>query len=65
MAQVEKEDCASVDEAANTLRISRATLYNYMNLLGVQRYRFPFNRRTYIMKDEVDRIRKFMQENKT
>jgi len=61
MAQVEKEDCVSVDNASNTLGISRATLYSYMNLLGVQRYRFPFDRRTYILKDEVERIREFMQ----
>ena len=61
MAQITKEDCLSVDEASAKLSISRATLYNYMNIINAQRYRFRLDRKTYITKVDIERIRRLMK----
>jgi hypothetical protein len=60
MAQVTKDDCLSIDDAAALLDTSRATLYNYMNMVNAQRYRFRLDRKTYISKVDIERIRSLM-----
>ena len=62
MQQVQKEDCTSVNDAAKEVGLSRTGLYGYMNILNVQRYRFRFDRQTYILKSDVERIRKLLEE---
>lgn len=64
MAKISKADCMTVDEAATSLGCSRATLYSYINVLGVQRHKFPLDRRSYVEKQEVERIREVMKENR-
>ena len=64
MAQVTQDDCLSVDDAAANLGISRATLYNYMNIINAQRYRFRLDRKTYITKVDIGRIRELMPSSK-
>ena len=64
MAEGSKEDYLNVDQAAESLGISRASLYNYMNVLNIQRSRFRFDRRTYVSKADVERIRRFMEEHR-
>jgi hypothetical protein len=64
MAKVAKEDCLNIDDAAHEIGSSKATLYNYMNILGVQRYKFSFDRRTYVSKADVERIKRFLEENR-
>jgi hypothetical protein len=58
--QVKKSDCLSVDDAVAALSTSRATLYSYMNIVNAQRYRFRADRKTYITKSDVERIRGMM-----
>lgn len=58
----EKQDCCTVEEAMERLHVSRTTLYGYINFLRVQRIKFSFDRKTYILKSEVDRIEKYMEE---
>jgi predicted DNA-binding transcriptional regulator AlpA len=62
MAKVTKEECLSIDQAAAEVGCSRATLYNYMNILGIQRYKFPFDRHTYVLKEDVERIKQFVEQ---
>ncbi len=64
MADIAKEDCLTVDQAALDLGISRATLYTHLNYLGIQRHKFPFDRRTYVLKVDIDRVRNFIKENR-
>ena len=61
MQQVTKADCLSIDDAAASLDTSRATLYSYMNMINAQRYRFRLDRKTYITKTDVERIRRLMK----
>jgi len=57
MTQPRKEDCLSIDDAAASLKMSRGTLYSYMNMISAQRLRFFKDKRTYIMKADIERIR--------
>lgn len=62
MEQLRREDCVTVDDAAIALKYSKASVYAFMNLLGVERRRFPRSRRTWIAKNDVERIRKYIDE---
>jgi ACT domain-containing protein len=64
MAQIEKENCLTIDQAMSEVGVSRGTFYPYMNYLDIQRHKFPFDRRAYILKSDVERIKQFMRENK-
>ncbi len=64
VAKVSREDCLTLDQVVEDLGMSRAMLYNYLNFLKIQRHKFPFDRRSYILKSDVDQIRRFMEENK-
>lgn len=64
MTKVQKSDCLSVDDAAQSLNLSRATLYNYINVLGIQRVKFSFDRRAYVTKSDIETIRSFVEQNR-
>lgn len=53
----EKDDCFTVEQAMEELNMSKSKLYNYINFLGIQRFRFPFDRKTYVLKSDVRRIK--------
>lgn len=59
-----KEDCYTIEEAMDILKVSKTTLYGYINFLGAQRIKFPFDRKTYILKLEVDRIKEHIEKIK-
>jgi ACT domain-containing protein len=62
MAKVEKKDCMDIESAVSAVGTSRQTLYNYLNALSIQRYRFPFDRKTYILRSDVERIKEVRAE---
>ena len=64
MARVTRGDCLTIEQAMAEVGCSRATLYNYMNFLGIERQKFPFDRRAYILKSDVERIKQFVEENR-
>lgn len=64
MAKVTKDDCMTIEQAMSAVKCSKATLYNYMNFLSIQRQKFPFDRRAYILKSDVERIKQFVEENR-
>lgn len=59
-----KEDCYSIDEAVAIVGISRQTLYTYMNVLGIQRSKFPFDRKSYVLKTDIERIKQLVEANR-
>jgi hypothetical protein len=61
---VEKKDCVSIENAKDEVGVSRQTLYTYINSLNIQRYRFPFDRRTYILKTDLQRIKDLVESNR-
>jgi predicted DNA-binding transcriptional regulator AlpA len=64
MAKVRKEDCLTVDQATEETGVTRQTLYTYLNVLNIQRFRFPRDRHTYILKEDVERIKELLEENR-
>jgi hypothetical protein len=65
MAKITKDDCMTIEQAMAGVGCSRATLYNYMNFLGIQRQKFPFDRRAYVLKNDVERIKQFVEDNRS
>jgi hypothetical protein len=64
MAKIVKEDCMTIEQATTAVGVSKASLYNYMNFLGIQRQKFPFDRRSYVSKSDVERLKQFVEENR-
>lgn len=46
-----------VDDAARTLGVNRSTLYYYKKQLNIEHKKFPLDRRKYISKSDLERIR--------
>lgn len=65
MAETTKEDCMTIEQATTEVSVSKASLYNYMNFLGIQRQKFPFDRRSYLLKSDVVRIKQFVEANRS
>lgn len=65
MSTIKKSDCISLENAQREIGIVRGTLNAYMSVLGVPRYKFPLDRRTYITKADFERIRQLYAENRT
>jgi hypothetical protein len=64
MSDLRKTDCISIEKAFKDVGVSRNTLTSYMNALGVTKHKFPFDKRIYISKDDFERIKAFMAENR-
>jgi len=64
MTKIEKEDCMTIEQTTTAVGVSKASLYNYINFLGIQRQKFPFDRRAYLLKSDVERIKQFVEENR-
>ncbi len=54
----------TIEQAITAVGVSKASLYNYMNFLGIQRQKFPFDRRSYVLKSDVVRIKQFVEANR-
>jgi ACT domain-containing protein len=65
MSQISKQDCIAVENAMKQVNVSKGTFYNYMNYLDVQRHKFPFDRKAYILNSDLERIKEFVQGNRS
>lgn len=54
----------TIKQATTAVGVSKASLYNYMNYLNIQRHKFPFDRRSYVLKSDIERIKQFVEENR-
>jgi len=64
MTELKKTDCISVEKTLREIGVVRNTLNSYMNALGIQKHKFPFDRKVYITNYDYDRIKQFIKENK-
>jgi ACT domain-containing protein len=64
MGKLKKADCISVVQAVNEIGVARNTLYSYMRMLGVARYKFPLDKRAYITLVDFERVRLAIAENR-
>lgn len=47
----------SVNDAADELDVSRATMWKWIKRQGMQTYRFMGNRKTFLKRDDLDQLR--------
>ena len=64
MAQISRDECLTIEQAMRETKCSRGTFYTYLNYLQIQRHKFPFDRRAYISKWDLERIKQFITENR-
>ncbi|QBD81773.1 hypothetical protein EPA93_39695 [Ktedonosporobacter rubrisoli] len=65
MAKIAKDDCLTIEQAVIAVGCSKASLYNYMNFLDIQRHKFPFDRRSYVLKADIEQIKQFVERNRS
>jgi hypothetical protein len=65
MSDLKKADCISVQKVQDQLGVVRNTLNAYMNALGIQRHKFPFDSKAYITLTDYGRLRDFIEENRS
>lgn len=60
---IRKEDCIPLKTVIQELGKSKPTVYNYLNFLGIQRHKFPFDNQTYVLKRDLQKVKDFIAEN--
>ncbi len=58
----EEKEYMTLDEAAESLGITRATIYNYMNDLNIKTHRFGRDRRGYLSHEQIHLIREYKEK---
>jgi len=61
MTEQEKE-FLTFEEAAEYIGIKRATLYNYVNELGIETHKFRLDRRSYLAIADVKHIKEIKEK---
>lgn len=64
MSELKKADCISMERVQNQLGVVRNTLNAYLNALGIQKHKFPFDRKVYITQRDFERLNLFIEESK-
>lgn len=63
--EIKRSDCISAEKAVQALQVARGTLNSYIAILGVRKYKFPLDRRTYITLKDLERIKQAIEENRS
>jgi|GEM_PF-4035069 excisionase family DNA binding protein len=58
----EEKEYMTLDEAAESLGITRATIYNYMGDLNIKTHRFGRDRRGYLSREQINLIREYKEK---
>lgn len=61
---IKKSECVSVIKAYEDIKVTRKTLYAYLDALGIKRLKFPFDSKLYISRSDFERVKTFIAENK-
>ncbi|HLQ29709.1 MAG TPA: hypothetical protein VK140_10810 [Ktedonobacteraceae bacterium] len=54
---MESQEYLSIDDAAKTIGWNRATVYKYADELGMKKYKFRLNRKTYLAAEDVEKLK--------
>lgn len=57
----EEKEYLTVEEAADELGVTRATIYNYMADLKIRTQKFGRNRQRYLSREQVNLIRDYKE----
>lgn len=64
MSDLKKSDCIPIERVQKNLGVVRTTLNSYLNALGIQRHKFPFDRKAYITNADYSRLQQFIEETR-
>jgi len=59
---VDGQEYFSVDEVAQIIGWNRATVFEWVKALGMQKYKFLRNRKTYLKASDVERLQEIKQK---
>ena len=54
---MESPEYLSIDDAAKAIGWNRATVYKYVDELGMKKYKFRLNRKTYLVAADVEKLK--------
>lgn len=57
MSERREKEYLTINEAAQYLGWNRATVYKWVDQLGIKRHKFKLDRRTYLAFSDVERLR--------
>lgn len=58
---LEEKDYMTLNKAAESLGITRATIYNYMSDLNIKTQRFGRDRRGYLSRNQISLIKEYRE----
>jgi DNA-binding transcriptional MerR regulator len=64
MGEIKKADCISVENAVKEAGVTRSTIESYIRAFNVEKRRFTLDKRVYITKDDFERIRQLIKDNR-
>jgi hypothetical protein len=59
---IKKLDCVTLEEAAESLQVSKSTVSYYCKELGITIHRFQFDRKGYLAKSDLSALFKIKEE---
>jgi transcriptional antiterminator len=62
MEEISRKDCISFKKVMDETKVSRNTLNNYLNALGIAKLKFPFDNKVYISRTNYNRLQEFLKE---
>jgi len=57
-----EEKYISMKDAAERLNVKRPSLYHYVEVLKLEKHRFPLDRQTYLKMSDFEQIRKLKEQ---
>lgn len=61
-SDIKKTDCVTLEEAAETLQVSKSTVTYYCKELGIIVHKFQFDRKGYLSKDDLRSLLKVKEQ---
>lgn len=58
----ENQEYLSIDDAAKAIGWNRATVYKYVDELGMKKYKFRLNRKTYLAAADVEKLKQIKEK---
>ena len=58
----EEVQCIWLEDAARSLGVTRATVYYYMEALGIKKIKFPLDKRAYLATSDFERIKSLKEK---
>ncbi len=65
MSGIRKEDCITTKDALEALGVSRASFFNYMAILRVDRHKFSLDKNMYISRADFERLKSFTESRRS